>query len=240
MPKRSHFEHGGMTTGDDPESKEQRAIDECRRLFLIAAAKHPKIRLALELRERVLIPTQKLWSKLGLPARDKPPSQWRPKHWQALESWNPEQERLLQDWMTDFHLNFDWVLSEAVEQLANWRSFPEQEEAFTWLIGYRAPRVFLDPCFFDHESEKKYRRRMKDRFESVLEAHVRDVKRLRGQFLPDRGSRRTHYCWAAEHVCLGRTWSDIAKVHAVPISWQAIQKAVTPILKRIGIPTGTT
>jgi hypothetical protein len=215
---------------------ESTAVAECRRLFLKAAARHPKIRLAESLRERVLIPTEKSWVKLGLPVPNLPASQWKPVHDKALESWNHEHERLLRSWATDLHLNYDWVLSEAAAQLTDWRSFPERTGAFTGILGYIAPQFYWEPWHFDHEMEGAYRKRMKANFATALEEHIRDVKDLRSSLLPDRGSRETHYGWAAERVCLGRKWTDISKAHPVDISWQAVRNAVQPILAKIGIP----
>ena len=77
---------------------------------------------------------------------------------------------------------------------------------------------------------------MKTKFATELEAHIRDVKRLRSQLLPDRGSSETHYGWAAERVCIGRKWTDLANANPVRISWQAVRNAVEPILAKIGIP----
>jgi len=136
----------------------------------------------------------------------------------------------------DLHLYYDWVLSEAAGQLTDWRSFPERKGAFTEILGYIAPQFHLEPWHFDYEMEDAYRKRMRAKLATVLEAHIRDVKRLRGQLLPDRGSRDTHYRWAAERVCLGLKWNDIAKAYPVDISWQAVRNAVQPILAKIGIP----
>jgi hypothetical protein len=215
---------------------ESTAVAECRRLFLKAAASHPKIRLADSLRQTVLVPTKKLWVDLGLPVPNLPASQWTEVHDKALESWNHEHERLLRIWAKDAHLHFDWVLSEAVQQLSTWRSFPEIKTPFTDIFGYQAPQLFLELWFFDHEQERDYRKRMKTKFVTALEEHIRDVKQLRSNLLPDRGSRETHYHWAVERVCLGQKWNDIAKAHPVHISWQAVRNAVQPILAKIGIP----
>jgi hypothetical protein len=213
---------------------ESTAVAECRRLFLKAAARHPEIRLADSLRERVLIPTQKLRVELGL--SDLPAAQWKAAQEKAHERWNHVHERLLRSWAKDANLHFDWVLSEAVHQLMTWRSFPELKTPFTDIFGYQAPQSFLEPWFFDHEKESLYRKRMKTKFVTTLEAHIRDVKRLRSRLLPDRGSRAAHYLWAVEYMCLGKKWSDIAKANPVHISWQAVRKAVEPILMKIGIP----
>jgi hypothetical protein len=215
---------------------ESTAVEECRRLFLKAAAGHRKIRLADSLRERVLVPTEKLWVELGLPAPNLPASKWTPAYWKAHESWGRENDRLLRSWAMDLHLYYDWVLSEAAGQLADWRSFPERKGAFTEILGYIAPQFHLEPLHFDYELKDAYRKRMKAKFATVLEAHIRDVKRLRSQLLPDRGSRAPHYRWAAERVCLDRNWNEIANANPVRVSWQAVCKAVQPILAKIGIP----
>ena len=135
----------------------------------------------------------------------------------------------------DFHLYYDWVLSEAAEQLTDWRSF-QRRGAFTEILGYIAPQFHLEPWHFDYELEDGYRKRLKAKFATALEAHIRDVKQLRSQLLPDRGSRASHYRWAAERVCLGLKWNDIAKANPIDVSWQAVRNAVQPILAKIGIP----
>ena len=213
---------------------ESTAIAECRRLFLKAAASHPEIRLAESLGEQVLIPTQKLRVELGL--FNLPESQWQAVHWKAHESWSRKNQRLLRSWAKDANLDFDWVLSDAGQQLTTWRSFPELKTPFTDIFGYQAPEFFVEPWFFDLEQEGPYRRRMKAKFATVLEAHIRDVKQLRTSLLPDHGSRAPHYRWAAERVCLGRNWNEIANANPVRVSWQAVRKAVQPILAKIGIP----
>lgn len=214
---------------------ESTAVAECRRLFLKAAAGHPKIRLADSLRKKVLIPTGKLWVDSGLPVPNLPSSQWDAAQVKAHESWSRENQRLLRSWAIDLHLYYDWVLSEAAGQLTDWRSFPEHQGSFTEILGYIAPQFHLEPWHFDYEPEEAYRKRMKAKFATALEAHIRDVKQLRGSLLPDRGSRAAHYRWAAERVCLGRKWNDIAKANPVHISWQAVRNAVQPILEKIGI-----
>lgn len=191
----------------------QTAVAQCRRLFLRAAAHHPEIRLADSLRSKVLTPTVELWKKLGLPVPNLPTSQWTPDQRRAIESWDCEQIKLLHEWAKDLNLHYDWVISEAAGQLSDWGSFPELKEAFTGILGYRAPRFYIESWHVDHEREIFYRKRMKETFTAALEAHIHEVKRLRSDLLPDRGSRETHYLWAAERVCL------VAAVDIAPGNW---------------------
>ena len=90
--------------------------------------------------------------------------------------------------------------------------------------------------YFEHESEKEYRQRARASFRLAIEAHIKTVKLQRSRFLKDHGSQAAHYRWTARHVCLGWTWNHIAKNNGVIVTWQAIRKAVLPILDRIGIP----
>jgi len=205
-----------------------------------AAAYHPQIRLADTLREKVLIPTGKLWSELGLPVPHLPASDWKPIHWAALESWDHKNEKLLRSWAEEHNLHYDWVLSDAAAQLTTWRSFPGIKGAFTIILGYRAPQFYIEPWLVDHELEVPYRKRMKARFATALEAYIREVNQLRIRLLPDRGSQGAHYRWAAERVCLNWKWSDIARENGVHVTWQAARKAVRLILTKIGIPESTT
>jgi|HubBroStandDraft_5_1064220.scaffolds.fasta_scaffold27443_4 hypothetical protein len=214
---------------------ESTAVAQCRQLFLKAAAHHPEIRLADSLRAKVFTPTQKLWRKLGLPVPNLPSSQWTPAERTAKESWNRQHIKLLHEWAGNLNLQYDWVISEAAGQLSNWGSFPESKDAFTGIVGYQAPSFYIEPWHVDHEREIPYRKRMKEKFTAALEAHIREVKRLRSDLLPDRGSRDAHYLWAAERVCLGRKWNDIASQYPVQVSWQAVRNAVQPILKKIGV-----
>jgi hypothetical protein len=176
-----------------------------------------------------------LWSELGLPVPNLPASEWKPVHWTAIKSWNQKHEALLRSWAGDLNLHYDWVLSEASAQLTTWRSIPEIKRAFAGILGYDAPRFYIESWHVDHEREIPYRKRMKAKFEAALEAHIGEVKRLRSYLLPDRGSRATHYHWAAERVCLGRKGKDIANHNPVHISWQAVRNGVQPILTKIGI-----
>jgi hypothetical protein len=135
---------------------------------------------------------------------------------------------------------YDWVIAEAAGQLSNWRSFPEIEGSFTVVLGYEPPLFYIEAWHVDHESEISYRKRMKAKFASALQAHIRDVNRLRSRLLPDRGSQNSHYRWAVEYVCLKWKWSDIARDNGAHVTWQAVSKAVRPILAKIGIPESTT
>jgi hypothetical protein len=180
-----------------------------------------------------------LWSELGLPVPNLPASEWKPVHWTAIEPWNQKHEALLRGWAEDLNLHYDWVLSEASAQLTTWRSIPEIKGAFTGILGYRAPRFYIESWHADYEMETRYRTRMKAKFEAALESHIRDVNQLRSRLLPDRGSQAAHYRWAAEYVCLKWKWTDIARENGTEVTWQAVSKAVRRILAKIGIPTTT-
>ena len=219
---------------------ESTAVAQCRRLFLRAAAHHPETRLADSLRARVLTPTEESWKRLGLPVPNLPASQWTPNQRTAKESWDCQHIKLLHEWAEDLNLQYDWVISEAAAQLTIWRSMPGVKGAFTGILGYEPPLFYIEAWHFEDELERRYRKRMKAKFASALQAHVRDVKRLRSRLLADRGSQNSHYRWAVEYVCLKWKWSDIARENGTHVTWQAVSKAVRPILAKIGIPESTT
>ena len=187
-----------------------------------------------------MIPADKLWIELGLPVPSPQASHLEPAYWTAFESWDQGHEKLLRNWAKDLNLHYDWVLSDAAAQLTAWRSFPGIKDAFTIILGYGAPRFFIEPWFVDHEMEIPYRKRMKVRFAAALEAYIREVNQLRSRLLPNRGSQGAHYRWAAERVCLNWKWSDIARQNGAHVTWQAVRKAVRLILTKIGIPESTT
>lgn len=212
------------------ESTEQTAIRECRRVFLITAASHPKIRLENSLREKAFSPLHKLWIDLGL---NNPDFHWTDEGQRASESYRSKLERLIQKWVAGHNLALDWVIDAVREQLICWSSFPKVT-AFSFIPGYNAPEFYIDP-WFPKETEGAYRRRVIGRFRGALDAHICELKRLHSHVLKDRGSQSAHYHWAAERVCLRWTWARIAMRNPVVVTPEAVRKAVSPILERLGI-----
>jgi hypothetical protein len=221
-----------------PGSTQSTTVEECRLLFLRAAALHPKIRLGDSLRTRVLIPMQGAWAELGLPVPNVPAIEFETDHWKAIPSYNRESHRLIRGWAADLNLDYEWVLSAASRQLGTWGASPKNRSAFANVLGYDAPDFIFEPWFSETESKNSYRNRMKAAFRAALDGHVHNVGRARGRMLANRGSQGAHYRWAAEHVCLRWNWKRIADENAVPITWQAVRKAVLPILQKIGYLEG--
>jgi hypothetical protein len=209
------------------------AISECRLHLLRAAAEHAEIRLGDSLRDAVFMPGRKHWADLGLPIPQKPATEWTTQQVQASPSYEVQQERLIEQWSADNNLNYDWVHDAARQALA-FEVFPERP--FGYFPMFMPPRFLWPSWCFELESPVAYRNSCMARFEEVLDSYIRAVKTERRRFLSHRQSQNEHYEWAAERVCLLRGWSDIAKKHPVRVSWQAVRKAVLPILNRVGIP----
>jgi len=201
--------------------------------FLRAAAEHSEIRLGDTLKTRVFEPSKELWVSLALPGRHVPVSEWTREQLIACDTWERERSQMIKKWSADHNLNFEWVRRVAIDALllGSWPAKP-----FGANSGYRPPDLAWLPWFFEFDSERIYRKEMKAYFQRALETHIRDVKRERGRLLPDRGSRRIHYSWAAERVCLGWKWNDIANAFPQSVSWQAVRNAVRQILEKIDIP----
>jgi hypothetical protein len=217
----------------DKEYLAKTAIRECRFHFLRAAAEHPQIRLGESLKERVFNPRQKLWADLGLPVPNKPALEWTTEQHLASETFDREYQRLIEAWAADHNLSYEWVHS-AVHSTLAYDSFPTK--AFPIVPGYQPPKFMWTSWYFGFESEKEYRKRIKADFQEALEAHIRAVRRVHMDFLPGRGSTDAHYRWAAERICLDWRWFKIAEQNGVLVTWQAVRKAVLPLLERIGIP----
>jgi hypothetical protein len=209
------------------------AIHDCRTHFLRAAAGHPKIRLGETLKERVFEPSKELWVSLALPGSQVKISEWTREQLIACDTWEHERSQMIRKWSAYHNLNFEWVRRAALDALlfGSWSAKP-----FGAISGYRPSDLAWLPWFFEFESEPTYRKEMKAYFQKALETHIRDVKRERGRLLPDRGSRRIHYSWAAERVCLGWKWNEIANAYPQSVSWQAVRIAVKGILVNIDIP----
>jgi hypothetical protein len=218
------------------ESNEQTGIRECRLVFLRAAAAHSEIRLGETLHSMVFASLKKSWSDRGLGDRE---FGWTDEGQIQSAAYDDEREQLLVAWATESRLPFDWVIEAGRDQIGAWFAFPDDHRnelhAFCVLPGYDPPDFYI-PTWFSNEEEKVFRRRVLKQFRSDLDSHIRSLRLLRSDLLSDRGSQNTHYRWAAERVCLGRTWYQIAAANGVPISSQAISKAVTVILHQIDVP----
>ena len=153
-----------------------------------------------------------------------------------------ELDRLLCDWARHHHLDYAWVLEEA-RFLYGYSRIPNSNELFpatfesTWPV-YDAP-PFQMPPWAPNENLVRYRKRVLAKFKKFLDDSIRKYK-LSRKPLQDRGSQAAHYRWAAEHVCLKWKWGKIARKNGTHVTWQAVGKAVRPILTKIGIPESTT
>ncbi len=214
------------------------AVRKCRMHFLRAVSVHPKIGLADSLTKKVYEPSVLVWVNSGLgsmpfmnPDHKKTKTQ---EEVLALETFYREQWRLIENWSKVHYLNFEWVHCEVAKELPFWAIF--EERPFDWIARCEPPDFAWEPWGFEFgEEEKAYRDRMKAKFNAALDDYVDGVCRTRKEFLSDRGSRTTHYAWAAERVCLASSWSTIAMKSQPQVSWQAVRKAVLSILKRIAI-----
>jgi hypothetical protein len=199
-----------MEANKDPH--EGTAVAELRLLFLNAAGEHPEIRLVDSLRDRVI-------SKLdGVPNLN---------------------NTLLRDWAAYHHLEYDWVLEEArllcgVSIVPKSSRIQVPRDGFLALWPVYAPPQITLASWVKFEPVSDYRERMLQRCESELEAYIEAVRRAR-RVLEDRGSQENHRRWAAEHVCLKRAFVEIQRVDSPHLSPQAVQGAVTKLLKKIGI-----
>jgi hypothetical protein len=222
-----------MIVRETTEDASSTAIRECRLLFLRAAAEHPQIRIWDSLREKVHEPSRRLWTELGLPVPPRPYRELTPEQHLAMEPFSRGRTSLIENWMTGHNLRYEWVYSSALDELTNW-SFPVRP--FNIFPGYPSPEFTWRAWFFGYDTEQAYRKLVKDDFRKALDEYVRAVKLQRRHFLKNRGSQSAHYRWAVEHICLGWGWSHISRKDRSAVTWQAVRKAVLPILEQIGIP----
>jgi hypothetical protein len=218
------------------ESVEDIAIREDRRLFLIAASEHPRIRLGGTLRHDVFLPLREMYTRLRLD--EQPGFALTDEGQKNGDIWRGRQDELIIGWAQRNRLSFDWIREEARLQVSNWFAFPAIP-AFTGMPGLRPPHLWLD-SWFSNETERSYVRRMKQKFEDALSVYIREVQLSREVIFQDRGSLAAHYSWAAMRLCLAWTWKQVADYHtqtAVTVSFQAVSKSAGPILATLRMLT---
>ena len=208
------------------------AVRQCRLNFLRAAAKHPKINLGDSLRKKVFEPGRQYWAELGLPIPQRPSQEWSQDQDEALPLFSARQAELIENWAAHHNLNYEWV-HEAARDALSWETF--SDEPFSFIPGYNPP-AFIWIAWYEGQSEQDYRKRVLGSFRRQLDRYIEGVTLQRGRFLNHRFSLASHYRWAAEHVCLGRGFSEIARKAQPERTKQAIRQAVLPLLKRIAIP----
>jgi hypothetical protein len=224
-----------IATPKDPVAT---ATLKCRLEFLGAAAKHPKIRLGDTLREKVFKPIEQKWADLGLPPVTHM-ERWIPeRHAPLLQLLFADRARLIMEWAAGHNLPYEWVYAEAERTFmpGMFSASPFKREP-----AYAAP-VFIWPPWSEGVPAREYRRRAITAFKKQLDWFIQGVKLERSRFLNHRDpySQKIQYCWAAEHVCLQRKFSLIARDARPERTEQAVGKAVGKILARIGIPSHTT
>ena len=151
---------------------------------------------------------------------------------QKLPNTRDDLDDLLRDWAQRHHLNYEWVLDMA-RQLYRLSRVPNANFG-TLGPAYEIP-PFHPPPWAPIEPETIYCKRMVARFREFLDQSILECKQSRKP-LQDRGSQSDHYRWAAEHVCLGWGWTEIAKKHRRSLYTQAIRDAVLKVLEKVGIP----
>jgi hypothetical protein len=199
------------------------ATEKCELLFLRAAAGHPKIRLEKSLRENVFVPLQ---STAGEIKRLKPGD---------MLPLPPEFDHLIKQWAQGHNLDYEWVIRHARRTLEIWLVVHPAIGAFE-SIPELSPPAFQPPLRLPGESDSDYRKRQVQQFRDTIDQGMREVKRS-GKHIPQsRGSETAHYRWAAEHLCLGWTWAQIARKNGAHVSYQAVRQAGLAVFERIGIP----
>lgn len=214
------------------ESAEATAIRECRLHFLRAAVEHREVRLGETLFRKVFEPSRKYWAELGLPVPNVSGADWTPQQWAASRLFAEGEAQMIWGWAAGHHLDYEWVHRAALDEIRR-SSFPKR--LFAVIPGYQPPEFVWRAWFFEHESERQYRDSIESDFKDKVGEYVSAIKLQRRKFLTERESQNAHYCWSVARVCLGRSWSEIAKKDTRGLTWQAVAKAVGPILVRIGL-----
>jgi hypothetical protein len=183
---------------------------ECRRLFLVAASAHPEIRLEESLRNHAFSSAQ-----IG-----------------------GDLDELLRKWAMGHRLQYDWVLQEA-KLLYFCSQRPNSKELSTAITFESSMPVYEEsfrlPPWVSTEDAVAYQKRTLRMFRTFLRESTERRKRLRRKFISARESLSVHYRWAAERICLNRSWADIARKHLRHVAWQSVEGAVTPILDSCGL-----
>jgi hypothetical protein len=222
----------------EKEDAEGKARLACRLYFLRIAAKHPDIKLGASLRKSVFEVSMDRWVALGLPKWPNIGLDWIPeKHLPLLEVWKKEQAALIQNWAGHHNLAYQWVY-EATDRTLSFGTFPKIP--FNMVPAYGQP-YFLWPPWRQDQTEDEYRSDLQVRFLRDSEKYIRAVAAERARFIPHRTSQESHYSWAAECICLRRSFADIAKrTNFRPsggVTRQAVYQAVHSVLQRIDIPS---
>src|ERR1035441_172889 len=100
---------------DKHESVSETAIRECRLRFMQSAAAHPQIQLGESLKTKVFEPSRRRWAELGLPVPNVP--DLTPEQYRALQVFQQEQDRLIEEWAACHNLHYEWVRRIAIDTL---------------------------------------------------------------------------------------------------------------------------
>jgi hypothetical protein len=212
--KNQHQNARGVTSDwrdNDPTVYEERLA------FLQAAADHKSIRLGDSLHDNV-------WRKFEAE---------REKYSESGE----ELEKLMWDWASSFNLDVEWAISMFFSAIRI-GSFPKKTVQFNSVVIYSPPPRFRFPVWNMQEDEVRYRSRVNQMCASMMDEYIEKSKTRRSGYPTQHGRSgavEMRYAWAALKVCQGRTYDQIAEMHAV--TPQAIGRMVAKICDRIGLST---
>lgn len=193
------------------------AVEQCQLLFLRAAVNHPQIRLEASLREQVLA----RW-----------PLSWADNRRDGAVVLPPECETLIINWAALNNLNYSWVVYHARRAILLWLLSPNAKP-FEYELEVSSPPIH-PPLRLPREPVQAFLRRQMGQIEKELRDHSAMLSKERAKVMPDRGSRDSHYRWAAERICLRWSYAKIARENSDHVSDPAVRKAVLRVLEKLG------
>lgn len=100
---------------------------------------------------------------------------------------------------------------------------------------------FHVPAWVPNEELDDYRERVIKEFREFLTNWIEECKDSRSRLMLDRGARPRHYKWAAEWVCLERSFGKIALDYGLEtrvrhgVKRQTVHQAVDKVLIELGV-----
>ena len=147
---------------------------------------------------------------------------WKLETWQEHSDQGNQLTPALMDWAREFHVEGEaWILEGALQTMSNWRQAPMQASGGELdILGFQqyvavpglapsmeSPFQFedlaWDPMFC---SCADWRKHMRERFETALDAHEREMRRqaeAQGAILLAPRFRPEHFQWLALYQCGG-------------------------------------
>ena len=166
-----------------------------------------------------------------------------PEPGKPFPSLSPERARLLDEWLTRWHIQADWIRDAAYTAMTFWYCHPHERREFQLLnmvvgssISRRVAQIDLGSP--THESRAAAKRRahseLQAKFDTEWDAMIEDASENGFRKPSAKHSIFRHTGWLLRHLLKGDSCYKIAKREKVDI--QAVSKAVKQLATLIDLP----